>query len=228
MPKYTREEFIELCGSTITRSDLRVYIKRGKVIEKNGFIDTSDPVNQLFVEKKKLIIQIKEASYKKSKQHQDESDFAVENQAKSNNSQEEQMDFGERSGQLFTEEELNRMDLVDLERAKKYVDILRIQEGIRLTRINKERMEAKLIPTDLVKDLFRLHFKNMGEEFYQAADNLILIINQRFGSRREDMVELRSELRRLINESIKRGKELSHKDISSLAEEYSESYKKSI
>lgn len=228
MPKYTREEFIDLCGGSISRSDLRVYIKRKKVIENNGFIDTSDPVNQLFVEKRTLINQIKEESAPSRKDKKNDSTPPEERETEFRESKRDHIDFANRSGLLFTEEELNKMELVDLERAKKYVDILRTQENIRLIRIQKERLEAKLIPTDLVKDIFRQHFKNMGDEFYQAADNLILIINQRYGGTREDMIKLRSELKGLINDSIKRGKTQSHKDITMLAQDFSESFKKSV
>jgi len=232
MPKYTRAEFRDLCGGELSASDLRVNIKRGKVVEDNGFIDPSEPINAEFVERQNELVKEKTGNGGKPKTPKPKPKPEKKKPAPKQKAEivqepeEEEADFSDRGDALFSETELNQATTVTLDKMIKRTNILKAQESIRLDRFKKQRLEGKVIPTDMVREIFTQHFKNVTDEFYQSADNLVTMIAETIGASRDEMVKLRSQLKKEINQAVKIAKDQSEKDIIAIVDKYSESLTK--
>ncbi len=232
MPRYTRKEFINLCGDALSASDLRVNIKRGKVVEDSGFIDSSNATNAEFVERWNELAKEKAQNKPKAKNSAAKSKAKKKPPAKKEapvkpqEPEEEEPDFSDRGDALFSDHELNQATTVTLDKMIKRTSILKAQESIRLDRFKKQRLEGKVIPTDMVREIFAQHFKNVTDEFYQSADNLVTEISESIGASRDEMVKLRSKLKKEVNQAVKIAKDQSEKDILAIVEKYSESLHK--
>ena len=248
MPKYDRKEFAKECWPNLDQkkalNKLRVYISRQKVIEKNKLIDTANEINAQFLEKEKELSAegggVPNQNAKKSKgspitkptkPEKEPVTVTDSNQDKDIDEkpeveEEPEPDLSDRGDKLFTQEELQSGSTLYIDKAKRIAEVMRIQNQAELQQIQKDRLAGKVIPTDMVKEIFAQHFKNVTDEFYQSVDNLVTTISARLGSTREEMVRMRADLKSDINTAVHLAKKQSEKDIINIVETYSESIRK--
>jgi len=196
MPVYTRPEFAEACG--VTQSYVNNYISRKKIIvNKDNKIDTSDPYNKLFFDKRQGV---KKESKKK-----------VERKRKLE-------ELPKESDPVSTESTTN----FNLDRLKKEAELEKAELDIELKKVELAKKSGEVIPTDLVKNVIKNHVKSITLKFHQAADNYLSEISNETGMKGERLAYWRGALIDQINEASVEAVEESKKDVEHIVQEYSQ------
>lgn len=223
-------EFAELCG--IKASSVRTYISRNKISyvetetdngRKVKLLDTEDPVNILFINKcasKQLSQQTKpDASAQSSEKDAETREGATSNpQNKKIFSLLSDAEKGAPKIFLPSDENSNA---VELDREAKYLTVLKAREQVEIERMKKEKMQGEVIPTDLVKQLFNQHFKNLCLQFKDEAEKIATVMVKSLGGKNADKVEIFSRLEGSINRAIDEARELTALDIKQIVMEHS-------
>jgi phage terminase Nu1 subunit (DNA packaging protein) len=193
MSKVSKKDFAELAG--IELKHVMTYAKRGKiVIDSNGFIDTKNEANKLFMAKKSVRNEEKLAG------------IETKSSKKEENSQ----------------EKINaRMDLIELERARKEADLENKKIEIRLNLLKEEKLMGSTMPIDLVKNIVANLGKSYMTEFKNGVDNIIRVLMKSKDYSRDEVADIRGSLMNVINESMKKSVNSAKKDIKVIAENYS-------
>lgn len=161
MSSLTKKEFAKKCG--ITTRELAVYIKREHVILTKGKIDATLPENNEFMQKK-----IDKGESKEIK-------IIVK---KSPETKEEKEEFDRKVN------EADKRSIENDKRSKinsriKELEIEKTEEEIEILRAKREKLEAFLIPIDIVKQIFAQHSKSITVSFQQGGENLLIEISKK-------------------------------------------------
>ncbi|HEV8512295.1 MAG TPA: hypothetical protein VGQ59_03430 [Cyclobacteriaceae bacterium] len=212
MALLTKKEFSELCG--IRTKDLSVYIQRKKVIVNNEMIDDTNEINRGF--RTRCLNKPKRQVEPVAK-----SEFisVAISQAQPKNLENDEFS---RQNTTVTDRALKKMDL-DAE--KKQKEIERLDQEMRIARLQEEKFLGKLIPTDLVKNLFAQHFKSVTLTFKQAADLIAIEFGKKAKIARNDQAELRGQMVTIINRAIEDGITESKRTLAHIVHEYSQTRK---
>lgn len=208
----SKKDFALSCGLKTNR--LAIYIQRGKVIVEGEMIDDENEINRGFrtrcLNKPKRQVEpvIKSQITPLSEQP-----------APSKNRENEAFP---RENTTITDRALKKMDL-DAE--KKQKEIERLDQEMRLARLQEEKFLGKLIPTDMVKNLFAQHFKSVTLTFKQAADLIAIEFGKKAKIARNDQAELRGTMVTIINRAIEDGITESKRTLAHIVHEYSQTRK---
>lgn len=220
MAKYTRKEIQELTDAT--SQTISVYVKRESLtpiwIGEKMYFDDKDPKNAKFIrnrlnkKKKEVVVsknnenilpEIKELPKKETKKYK----AAV----------------FENGIQVPTEKQKKiPFEQMDVLQQKEVLQVEKLQEEIAIKKIQKEKQQGLVIPTDIVINLFSTTFKSFINEFYAAAEDLGNTTVYSLGGKREDVVKFRARLIESINKSSEKGTNAALKNIDGIVEEYSE------
>lgn len=210
MPEVTRAEFAAMCFCE--RNAINTYIGRKKInILSNGYIDTDDTLNKIFLKKRKRLqekkntktisLPIVEPTIKKPEKETPGVPTAKEKkQAKAE--------------ELFINKDLYKRELAET----------RIKE---LTSTQKQmeidKMMGKLIPVDLVRGILKVNVQDIFRSFENELMNLASIYCDIMAAGdRSKLSEVIGLMRENLHRIIKESKENSAKEIKSLINEYSE------
>ena len=218
MAKKTKKQFADICE--IKTKDLSVYIMRHKVLVGNdGLIDDKNEHNLAFIAnrgrktKKKTIVKPKVSSKLKTKTKQSQKNKAVEPKEKTL-----EIKFQEPQNPILESEIYER---AELDKAKLKADLKKKLLDSDIAKINKEKLQGLLIPTDLVMSVIKLQSDSLKVAYHAAAENLILIIGQRKKLNNKDIADIRRDLTGTINQAVDVGVSESHKGIKKIVKEYS-------
>ena len=218
MAKKTKKQFADICE--IKTKDLSVYIMRHKVLVGNdGLIDDKNEHNLAFIAnrgrktKKKTIVKPKVSSKLKTKTKQSQKNKAVETKEKTL-----EIKFQEPQNPILESEIYER---AELDKAKLKADLKKKLLDSDIAKINKEKLQGLLIPTDLVMSVIKLQSDSLKVAYHAAAENLILIIGQRKKLNNKDIADIRRDLTGTINQAVDVGVSESHKGIKKIVKEYS-------
>lgn len=212
MALLSKKDFSDLCG--IRTKMLSVYIQRGKVITDGDMIDDENEINRAFKTKRLN-------SPKKNIEVIPKSNVTPILQSASPPKKAENEEFS-RQNTIVTDRALKKMD-IDYE--KKQKEIERLDQEMRLARLQEEKLLGKLIPTDMVKNLFAQHFKSVTLSFKQAADLIAVEFGKKAKIARNDQAELRGQLVTIINRAIEDGIIESKRSLTHIVHEYSQTRK---
>jgi hypothetical protein len=146
---HTRKSFAKLCG--VQEQQIGVYIKRGKIIEKNKRIDDSIPDNVEFMNSRS----IKVAGLEKK------IDTPVT----------DPKEIIERAQAL---ERYNKLTT-----SRKEMEIEKMNEEVELFRLKKLKLQGKLIPTDVVEILVAQFAKGIYIATAQGIEEIIFSIGKK-------------------------------------------------
>lgn len=220
MAKKTKKEFADICE--IKTKDLSVYIMRHKVLVGNdGLIDDKNEHNLAFIAnrgrktKKKTIVKHKPKarSKLKTKTKQSQKKKAEEPKEKTL-----EIKFSEPQNPIL---EVEIYERAELDKAKLKADLKKKLLDSDIAKINKEKLQGLLIPTDLVMSVIKLQSDSLKVAYHAAAENLILIIGQRKKLNNKDIADIRRDLTGTINQAVNVGVSESHKGIKKIVKEYS-------
>jgi len=225
MAKHTRKEFQELTG--VSSQTISVYISRKKLtpiwIGKKIYLDDKDPKNVAFINSR-----IDE--YGKSRKQAQ----IIKDEAKANTVFPEIKELSQKpkrykspvfeNGLSVPEVGQQKLafDEMTIENQKKHLEVEKLKEEIEIKRIQKEKQQGLVIPTDVVINLFSTTFKSFINEFYAASEDLGNITVYGLGGKREDVVKFRDTLIKTINKASDKSTKAAMKSIDGIIDVYSE------
>lgn len=191
--QYKRAELAKLLG--VSNAHISMAVKRGKLIlndEKK--IDDSEPVNADWITAQ---MESKLGKFPEMQEKFEKAD--VSNKSK---------------GAIRSKHEL------ELEQKK--LDIEKRKEEIKKLRIQREKLEAKVIPADLVRDIFRRNGKAITSAFSQELEKYLTILSDKVDISSKQLAEMREQIVTSTNKAISEGVEQSIVEVKDLVDEYSE------
>jgi len=194
MSLHKRKDFERIAG--INSAFLTTYIKRGKIIvNEDGYIDDSVRENAEF-----LYSRIGESTEKRA---------VITEPVKKTQSSQVVLKADYRSK-------------FDLETSKKALDIEKTSEEIEILKIKKQKLQGEVIPTELVKVIFKQHSASITTSFKNGIENLILELSKSKNMTRTEVAEIRFRMTDIINEAVLESIGMSKKMIKNIIAEYSE------
>lgn len=226
MPLFDEKEFAQHSG--VQHGYVKMYIKRGKIlVNEDGLIDDKEPLNQLFVEKRK-------DKKEEKKQSQPKVNGNLKNRKPSNTkvidrevvnsisdrTPKPEIRKAQSSRQKGSISEGTQLTL-DLDLRTKEAEFEKKQQEIELNRLKIAKLKGDVIPTDLVKVVFGQHFKSVTTAFHQGADGFISTVAKRAGIEKAEIATLRGELIEIVNQAVKDAVQDSKSSINNIVREYS-------
>tara|TARA_R110000851_G_scaffold327741_1_gene497659 strand:+ start:23 stop:688 length:666 start_codon:yes stop_codon:yes gene_type:complete len=215
MPRYSKKEFIDLCF--ITHATLSMNIKRKKVIpNSHDEIDTALAINNDFllkyIEKNKQRILNPNSKKKKGKSNKIATPSAplpVSPPVKQRDVTPEDLAI-----------EAKAVAVYDLDKQKKLLEIEKLENENKISKIKLDKMNGVVIPTDLVMVLFGQHSKSLTTAFHQAAENFVVEMAQAYGVDKKSQAKMRGDLIAVVNKAIEDSLEISRDGIDNVVDEY--------
>jgi hypothetical protein len=219
MPRYSKKEFIAL--ALITHATLSMNIKRKKVIpNSNDEIDTSLAINNDFllkyIDKAKQKALNPEGAPKKKK--------AVKSKTIATPKAPTPQAPEVKVRQISKEDEQVEEQAVknyNLERYKKELEIEKLENENKIKKIQLDKMNGVVIPTDLVMILFGQHSKSITTAFHQAAENFVVSMAQSYGVDKKAQAKMRGDLIAIVNKGITDSLDISRNGIDNIVDDYS-------
>lgn len=227
MPIYSLTEFAKLCGRKKPHVSQDAGEKRGKVIyNKDGNIDSSDPVNAAYLAKWQALtaganeggetIQVPPALTPKVTKHTEafqvqvsETDIAADNTLDSNG------DFGIH--------DLPTGNLTSLQTLQKRLDAAKTKKDIEKLQLQIDKLNGILIPTEPTVAVVIHVVKEFQTAFKHSGDNLITEFAVKFGLTSEEKAEFRTALINTINKATEEGIKSAKNGIGNIVNDYSQS-----
>lgn len=194
MARHNKREFSALCG--IETKSLSVYLSRSKVvIDDNGLIDDTNPVNKDFIDR----------------QHNKKGKPNGKSVTPTNGATKEEAD----------EEKQERVTYVKMQRAKAELDLATQENKIVLQKIEIEKKRGELLPTESIKTVITLHSESIKTAYVDASDNLIILFAQKGGLNADDISAMRKKFKDMVNKAISDSIQSSSSMIDQLVKEFS-------
>ena len=182
---------------SITTGNLSNYIKRNKVIvDKNGFIDTNNDLNRLFIQKNNT------------------EKVSMPVQTQSNNPTE--------PNEAIDTSNLSTLSILELEKVKKAADIEKLLIETRISLLKEEKLMGSAMPVDMVKTIVANLSKAFIGEFKNGADDIIRMLVKTKAYDHNEVSEIRGKLSSIINESMKKSLSTAKKEMKSIVDNYTE------
>lgn len=192
MAVFSRTELCKEFG--IKQAYLSVNIKRGNlVLDEDGKIDTSDPKNALFVEKRKA--------------ERGRDGFFVEKKQK------KQVDSDSK--------ESESMSLLELKKRKDLVAILKTEEDIELAKLKKEKLQGESVPVDSIKSVLLYLSEAIHVSWEQELESFLLKLGAKYSIPRDESVKIRTEFTTMSNAARKKAVDRAKKDLKKIQVENS-------
>jgi len=189
---YSNKEFAAHCG--ISAKVLSVYKGRGKVVVTSAGIDDLNLVNDFFIKKHRAKIT---------------NEVFVPDKIGTKPRKEKP---------LIPKQE---NPLVELTRQKGTLDLQQKRNLVQLQQMEIDKKRGELIPTALIRNLFVQHSESLKAAYGDMSDNLIEVMAQKKGFSREEISDLRSQNRRMINKSVDTAIDSSRGKLRAIVDEYS-------
>jgi hypothetical protein len=206
MALHKKAEFARICH--LTTGNLTKYITRKKVTERpDGMFDDADLVNAEFIKRRKEMQETKESGEK-----------PTETPGKTPKMKRKPGKTPETPG---TEPSApGEMYALDVGRKKAQIESAEAERQLKMFQI--QRMQGKLIPTDLVKIAFTTAFRAVNTGFKQTVDDLLTEIAAKYRLNVNEMAEEKGRAIRMINDSINRNADTFKSEIANIISEYSQ------
>lgn len=210
MALYTQSQFAEICG--VDKAKVSVYKKRGKIILSGDLIDDTIEQNAYILKKWKAESELK-------KQVKDE-EYTEEKPSKSSQEVSKKKKFSS-SPKVPKFSEPTSTDYLSLNKEKMAREIARLDEQIEILRVQKEKLHGQVIPTDLVKSVFKQHTASIVTAFKNGVENLLIELSKVKDFSRAELAELRGKMTQVINNSSEDSIKMSKSMIASILAQYS-------
>jgi hypothetical protein len=111
---------------------------------------------------------------------------------------------------------------VSITREKNKIELEKKRKELHLQELQLAKKQGQLMPTDLAQATIKQFSKDIITGFYQSIDNLLTEIGKKRRMERDEMAELRTIMRKLLNEGVDKAVDLSQKSVINIAGAYSE------
>ena len=204
MALHSKKDFAETVG--LKTNALAVYIKRKKIILSGDYIDDSLATNRDFIEKRARVLLKNEVKGRPATREPQAPNVKPPQTPKPPVPNVEEAE--EEGGSLFQK----------IERLK----AAKLREEIELLKIKKHKLNAELIPTELVKPLFMQFSKSLTTAYQNELDSMLMEIAHKTKLSNKDRAYFKKRVIEVINQSNKEGVEDTKKNIKHIADQYAE------
>lgn len=198
MSLYTVKDFAKYVG--VKTGTLRKHISRKKVIKSGKFIDSDNPINQIYIQ-----------DYLTDQTFNE--DFSAPNEKTRDNETEKPENNKESSGNSF---------LHSLTRREKIAKTLKMEREAEYKRMQNLKLQGKLMPIELVETTLTINIQSIFRSFESASENIASIYNERLGGNRADLAEMITRMREELERAIGSAKQKAREEIEAHIQEYAE------
>lgn len=220
MALHSKKEFAKMCG--LTTGNLTVYISRKKVIASGDYINDSIEINKLFLESRKLLIEKKGDTPKEERPERKlrllRPDPGLPEPPKIEDPDDEfddDEDEGSDSGLQNT--------MTGLTKKKMQVEIEKKKREIALLKLREEKLNALVIPTELVKTVISQHTKSISTSFKNSLENVLTLISKQSNLSVTQIADIRGRLLHELNTAVDKSVNESKKNVANIVREFVES-----
>lgn len=199
-----RKDFSERYG--VKPGTLRVHIKREKVIESDGFIDTEHPTNKIYIQENATKVL--------------EAEPVVETLIKK--TQESKTDTIAAPPRKSKKDYEGNAEYLDLTMRQKKAQVNKTEREAEYKRLQNLKLQGKLIPIDQVGQIQSINIQSIFRAMESTGENLISICMERMGGDRADLAWIVTQFREELQRQIDSAKEKSKDEIMALIDEYAE------
>lgn len=207
----THKEFSILCGMP-SEGNVRVNISRGKIVtlaDDKGLIDTDNPINLIFKQNYKPKAKSQPPPTAPSIETLYKEVVQVEEKPKRKTSTKKELDQAE--------------EMLSWDARKKRADALKAESSAEKEALAVQKMMGQLMPTELVGQILTINIKNIFKEFEAGSLNIASTYCDIMANGDRTLLgEVTDKLRFLLEDVIKRSKEVAEIEIENAINEYAE------
>lgn len=192
-------EFVEVKYATI-----RGHISRGKIVKKDGYIDTEHPTNKLYIEenkKQKPLIEKEKIPNPTKVEH-----VEVPNEIVKKNKQKDYTNEGESTG---------------ISLRKKRADALKSEKEAELKELQIQKLMGKLMPIEMVEKIVVINIQSILREMESEFENISSVYCEILGGDRSHFSEMNTRMREALHKIVQNSKKRSSEEIELVINDYS-------
>ena len=219
----TKKTFANQCD--IETKYLSVDISRGKVVvNADGMIDTTEPKNQIYIQKKLMGKEPKPiSSPEPTKPRVEKITVPRGNVAPQQPKASMQLPEGITEGEVNTAlQMIEGMDYQQLEMLYKYLQGEKLKTDIEKNKIEIEKKMGVVVPSEPLIPIVKQHNHFILQEQKNADEELLLAMAHKYDIAPSDTAYLRGEWIRLRNDAVTKATNLTVKAIVDVINDYSE------
>ena len=180
---------------------LRSHISRGKVVKKDNFIDTENPVNKLYIQENATKVALTPPKKAANENIETESKPPV-------------------TATPPTASSSDDGDLSNLTLREKFAKTLKVEREAEYKRLQNLKLQGKLMPIELVEKTLTINIQSIFRSFESSSENIASIYNERLGGDRADLADMVTRMRQELERAITSAKQKSKEEITGLMQEY--------
>lgn len=215
MALYKKAEFAAECK--VDTAYISVMLKRGKVIEDDGKIDSTDPINQAFIRHQQELAA--KRAHKEDPENSGKTpkmaEFIGKTPKKLRQNKTRKQATNSAVSAVVTEK-------FNVELDERRARTAKAQQEMQLLKMKEQKLSGQLIPTELVANTLRQLLQSVMVSFSDGADALIVDIAKSLKIDRERMADLRKRLKHITNEAVNRSVTDAQKNIQNIVQEHSQ------
>lgn len=199
MSNLSKKDFAKLCHMNTRK--LAIYIGRSKVIvDDNGFINTKNEVNALFIAKNNTEAQEERAPEPTQRNQEEKTEALIPT----------------------TQREPEKLSLIAIDRKRKLADLEKTQIETRISLLKEEKLKGANIPVTIARDIVAALSKSFIIEFQNETASIIRILAKTKSYSNAEIAEIRGQMSKIINNAMSKGVESTKREISKIAANYAE------
>ncbi len=179
---------------------VRSHVTRKKLIKVGGYIDTKNPVNELYIQENATKDAVESSKPPKSTPNEE-----IEYQAPA---PKPSVSSGDGSAET------------SLTLRKKRADALKAEREAEYKHLQIQKLQGKLMPIELVEKTLTINIQSIFRSFESGSENIASIYNERLGGNRADLADMITRMRQELERAIDSAKQKSRDEIEALMEEY--------
>jgi hypothetical protein len=207
MALHTKKDFAKLCG--LKTGNLTVYISRGQVSEKDGYVDDSLEINRVFFDRRTK----SKLPKPESKPEPEKRLMAIRPDPSESDSEDDEDDQydGEFDGNTVP----------GLYKKKLKVDIEKKEREISLLKLRESKIKGEVAPVDLYKSLFKSHNQSVLTSMKECVEEILIDISAETRLSGTQVANIRGKMVKRLNTSIDKSVTASQRNLRSNLEKFS-------
>jgi hypothetical protein len=221
MSLYTRKEFAAVCQTTA--AVVTTNINRGKIVLFDKKIDSENPINKAFFDRyyNKHEAKVKKQKVKATqvKEIDELYNSVVETKVKTIKQKKKEAKTDKRRKEANKEAEI----IVDWDLRKKKAETLLKERQAEKEKMQLEKLAGKLLPTDLIFNIVRIHNTSIFATFQNDIENQASIFCDILaGGDRKMLAKLNDKLSGLLSAAVKNAEDVAEQSIKNAVAEYAQ------
>lgn len=214
MALHNKKDFAAIYGIEV--KDLGNYRKRKQIVINGDMIDTNNPTNVYWIEKRLALLEKKNSKSAVGT-------GVVSDEEDKLNKRSAGKKIKEANTKFTTPPETpTNSDAYGLDLKIKKQDLAKSEIETEIKKKKLEQVTGESVPTELVKNLMLHHNKSITVSFYNALTNFLVVVEQKAGLGILAMAELKAALKKEINLAVVDSLDNSKKTLRNIIAEHSQ------